>query len=331
VVYTGAVGDDDLAEQLKAANERDGLDEVYEVVTGEKTGACAVILTAGGHYQYVNQRLFCTFCSSIHCSSLVTTLRVAEKFTKSHLSSPKVAPLIESAKYFYIEGYFLTHGVESALELSSKVALAGKVCHITTFRSQLPIYTAQTFALNMSAPFIPQFFKAQLDQVLLHTDILLGTESDAEAYANAAGYPDPKDIPDIARRIALLDKSNKSRPRVVIFTQAAASTIVVSSNEPDQPKTFAVEKLTDDQIVDKNGAGDAFAGGVLAALVAGKDLGKAVLVGHALARASISQVSLLSHHYLKPVLTRTCHRSDHNILGQRSTSSSWVLVFSTRV
>jgi len=58
----------------------------------------------------------------------VTTLRVAEKFEKSHLSSPQVAPLIENAQYFYVEGYFLTHGVESALELSSKASTAGKVC-----------------------------------------------------------------------------------------------------------------------------------------------------------------------------------------------------------
>ena len=60
-------------------------------------------------------------------SSLVTTLRVAEKFEKSHLSSPEVAPLIKDAKFYYVEGYFLTHGVESALELSSKSSTAGKV------------------------------------------------------------------------------------------------------------------------------------------------------------------------------------------------------------
>lgn len=44
MVYTGAVGDDALAEQLKEANKREGLDQVYQ---GEKTGACAVVIT--GH------------------------------------------------------------------------------------------------------------------------------------------------------------------------------------------------------------------------------------------------------------------------------------------
>jgi hypothetical protein len=50
VVYTGCVGDDELAEQLKAANRREGLSEAYLVKKGEKTGACAVIIT--GHHRY---------------------------------------------------------------------------------------------------------------------------------------------------------------------------------------------------------------------------------------------------------------------------------------
>jgi len=47
VVYTGCVGDDELADQLRAANKQAGLREVYQVKAGEKTGACAVVLT--GH------------------------------------------------------------------------------------------------------------------------------------------------------------------------------------------------------------------------------------------------------------------------------------------
>ncbi|KAF9535612.1 Ribokinase-like protein [Crepidotus variabilis] len=254
VVYTGAVGDDAFAEQLKEANKREGLDEVYLVKKGEKTGACAVVLTG-------------------HNRSLVTTLRVAEKFEKSHLSSPQVAPLVEGAKFFYVEGYFLTHGTDTVLELSSNASTASK-----------------TFVLNVSAPFIAQFFKVQLDQVLNYTDILIGNESEAEAYATAAGFPDPKDLKDIARRIAALPKANPSKPRIVIFTQGADSTIVVTADKPDEPKTYPVHKLTDDQIVDTNGAGDAFAGGFIGAIVAGKSLDEAVVAGHKLGGACVQQV-----------------------------------------
>lgn len=63
--------------------------------------------------------------------SLVTTLRAAELYDKANLSSPEIAPLIEGAKVFYVEGFFLTHGSEIALELAKKASDAGKVSHET--------------------------------------------------------------------------------------------------------------------------------------------------------------------------------------------------------
>ena len=53
VVYTGCVGDDDLAEQLKAANKREGLTDVYLVKKGEKTGACTVVITGNERSVYL--------------------------------------------------------------------------------------------------------------------------------------------------------------------------------------------------------------------------------------------------------------------------------------
>lgn len=50
-MFTGCVGDDDLASQLKAANEREGLVDVCVVKPGEQTGACAVVIT--GQYRFV--------------------------------------------------------------------------------------------------------------------------------------------------------------------------------------------------------------------------------------------------------------------------------------
>ena len=48
-------------------------------------------------------------------------------FDKAHLSDPKVANLIKNAKFFYIGGFFLTHGVESATELAKAASGSGKV------------------------------------------------------------------------------------------------------------------------------------------------------------------------------------------------------------
>jgi len=254
VAFTGCVGDDQLAEQLRAANKREGLQEAYLVKPGEKTGACAVIITG-------------------HNRSLVTTLRVAEKFEKSHLSSPTVAPLIESAHIYYVEGFFLTHGTESVVYLSKQAAEAGKI-----------------FVLNLSAPFIPSFFQVQLQQVIPYVDYVLGNESEAEAWAEATGQPDKNNYAAIAKAIALLPKANPSRPRTVIITQGPRSTVVVSSAEPDQPKVFPVSSFKDEEIIDTNGAGDAFAGGFLGAIVSGKSLDEAVLVGHKMGAMCVGQV-----------------------------------------
>ena len=54
-------------------------------------------------------------------------MRAAEKFEFSHLQSDAVKPLIENAKFFYVEGYFLTHGTESVEYVAKKASEAGKV------------------------------------------------------------------------------------------------------------------------------------------------------------------------------------------------------------
>ncbi|KAH9969120.1 Ribokinase-like protein [Russula dissimulans] len=254
VVYTGCVGDDDLAEQLRAANKREGLAEAYLVKKGEQTGACAVVITG-------------------HNRSLVTTLQAAEKFEQEHLSTPAVARLIDGAKFFYVEGYFLTHGINSALEIAKKASNSGRV-----------------FVLNLSAPFIAQFFKPQLEKIFDYCDFVIGNESEAAAWASAAGLPDKDDIPTIAKSIATLPKSNPSRPRTVVITQGPSSTVVVTAADPDKPKSFPVDRLDDSKIVDTNGAGDAFAGGFLGALVSGKSVDEAVLAGHKLSAQGIQLV-----------------------------------------
>jgi adenosine kinase len=254
VVYTGCVGDDDLAEQLKAANKREGLQDIYYVKKGEKTGACAVVIT--GHHR-----------------SLVTTLRAAEKFDKAHLSSPEIADVLKSAKAYYMEGYFLTHGLESALELSQRASKESKV-----------------FVLNLSAPFIPQFFGAQLQQIMPYIDIVIANEAEAEAWANANGHPNPTDLPAVAKSIAILPKSNPSRQRIVVLTHGAEPTVLFNAATPDEPKVFKVHALKNEDIVDTNGAGDAFAGGFLGAYVSGKSLEECVEAGHKMGAMCVQEV-----------------------------------------
>ena len=264
MAYIGSVGDDDLRRTLESANSAEGVVSAYQVQPAPvRTGACAVIL-------------------SNHDRSLCTTLRAAEQFTPAHLSTPAVASLLDGAKILYIEGYFLTHGIESVLEVTKAASSKGK-----------------TVVLNLSAPFIPQFFKVQLDQVLPFVDVLIGNESEAAAYGEGAGMGDVG-LPQVAKALAASSKSNVSRPRLVIVTQGADSTLVASSEPSAQaanlkptdenPKVYPVPKLAADKIVDTNGAGDMFAGGFLGALALGKDLDEAIELGHKLGQMCCGQI-----------------------------------------
>ncbi|OCF34026.1 adenosine kinase [Kwoniella heveanensis BCC8398] len=264
VAYIGSVGEDDLKQTLLSANEAEGVQSAYQTQPAPaRTGACAVIL-------------------SNHDRSLCTTLRAAEMFTPDHLATPEISQLLNGAKYFYIEGFFLTHGIESALEVAKKASSSGK-----------------TVILNLSAPFIPQFFKVQLEELLPHVDILIGNESEAEAYREAAGMGDA-DLAQVASTLAAMPKSNASRPRLVVITQGADSTLVASSSasgaagnlktSDPNPKTYPVPALSADKIVDTNGAGDMFAGGFLGALALGKSLDECIEIGHKLGQQCCGQI-----------------------------------------
>lgn len=58
--------------------------------------------------------------------------------------------------------------------------------------------------------------------------------------------------------MAGVDKANKERKRVVIFTQGAEPVLVVSL---DGVTEVPVDRLPKENIVDTNAAGDAFVGG----------------------------------------------------------------------
>jgi adenosine kinase len=133
----------------------------------------------------------------------------------------------------------------------------------------------------------------QLEQVFPYCDIVIGNESEAAAWASAAGLPNKNDIPAIARSIATLPKSNASRPRTVIITQGPDSTILVTAADAEKPQIFPVNRLEEGQIVDTNGAGDAFAGGFLGALVSGRSVEEAILAGHKLGAMCVQLVSTL--------------------------------------
>lgn len=199
--------------------------------------------------------------------SLVANLSAANCFTHDHIKSETSKKIIEAAKVYYISGFFLTVSVDSILTVAKHSAEEGK-----------------TFCMNLSAPFLAEVFKDQMATCMPYTDIVFGNESEAETYGKANGYG--TDLQTIALKLAAQPKASGTRPRVVVFTQGADATIVACEGKVS---VYAVDPLPKEQLVDTNGAGDAFVGGFLSQLLQGKNYAECVRAGHWGARTIIQR------------------------------------------
>lgn len=237
--YMGCVGDDDYAQRLEKCAAADGVLVHYMKDTATPTGTCAALIKDGER-------------------ALVTNLDAANNFKPSHLETDEAKEIIASAKIYYIAGFFLTVSVESLLHVAEH-SLANK----------------KTFCLNLSAPFIVDFFGDQLGQALPYADFLFGNESEAAAFGKKHNLGE--DLKEVALKAAAMPKKDESRPRTVVFTQGSQSTLVACNGMVTE---YAVDPLSKELLVDTNGAGDAFVGGFLSQLVAGKDTEACVKAGH---------------------------------------------------
>jgi len=248
--FVGATGNgDEFGVQLEKSAQADGVNVQYYKTSKESTGTCAVLVKGG-------ERSLCANLAAANC------------YDKAHFDSAPIQELVKNAKIFYISGFFLTVSPPTIMAVGQHTDETGKI-----------------LCMNLSAPFIPQFFKDPLAEAMKHVDILFGNESEAAIYGEGAGYG--TDVATVALKIAALPKASGSRPRVVVFTQGSDPTIVACGGVITK---YDVPVLPKSALVDTNGAGDAFVGGFLAKLAGGCDIETCVSAGNYAAR-QIIQVS----------------------------------------
>eukprot|EP00622_Pseudochattonella_farcimen_P004570 FR739972.1.p1 GENE.FR739972.1~~FR739972.1.p1 ORF type:complete len:152 (+),score=18.62 FR739972.1:2-457(+) len=136
--------------------------------------------------------------------------------------------------------------------------------------------------MNLSAPFLVQFFQDQMAAALPYCDFVFANESEASTFGELKAWGD--DIGKIALKIAALPKASGTRPRVVVITQGPNPTFVACQGKI---MTFPVEPLPSELLLDTNGAGDAFVGGFVAYMIKGENLSECVRAGHWAARMVI--------------------------------------------
>lgn len=205
---------------------------------------------------------------------MLTHLAAANEYKIDHLQQPRIWSMVESTSTFYVGGYHLTVCPPAAMALAQHAAETNKV-----------------FMLSLSAGFIPQFFKEPLAEILPYCDYIFGNENEAATWAETQGQSGIS-MQDCAKLMAKLPKVNTKRPRIVIVTQGTDPTIVAVAEEGKEVeiKEYPVAAIDNSLINDTNGAGDAFAGGFCAGVVAGDSLETCISKGHWLARLGLQEL-----------------------------------------
>ncbi|KAI6227790.1 Adenosine kinase [Aphelenchoides fujianensis] len=238
-IFFGGVGNDEYGRILREKSTEAGVNVQYQVNETVKTGTCAALIKD-------------------HHRSLVADLAAANTFTIDHLLKPENQKLIKNAQFFAVSGFFITVCPDDILHVAEHAAAENKL-----------------FSLNLSAPFISLIFKDRLDKILPYVDLLFANEQEVEAYAQAHEW-DTKDVVEIAKRLATLEKVNKQRSRTVVLTQGPDPVVVIKDGKVEE---FPVPPLDPAKVLDTNGAGDAFCGGFFAQMIRGKSTAECVKCG----------------------------------------------------
>ncbi|XP_062512859.1 uncharacterized protein LOC134188704 [Corticium candelabrum] len=237
--YTGCIGNDVFGRKLSERATSDGVTVNYMIDQDTATGTCAVLITGKDR-------------------SLVANLSAANCYKKEHIIQTSNWAFVERAQVIYIAGFFLTVSTDTILEVGQHCAVKQK-----------------TFCMNLSAPFLCEFFKEQMMEALPYVDILFGNETEAATFSRIHEFK-TEDISDIAVKISALPKASSHCSRTVVITQGKDPVIVAQDGQINK---FPIVPLDSDSILDTNGAGDAFAGGFLSQLVQGKPIPECVRCG----------------------------------------------------
>lgn len=248
-IFTGCIGDDKFGELLSKKASDDGVIGNFAISKGDPTGTCAVCLSDQG-----KNRSLCAFMGA------------SQKFTDQHLKD-HWQDLVAETDLIYMSGFLIAVNPASFHLLGD---------HIARQPSEKKL-----FCLNLSAPFVSQVFGDEIDKVIKYVDILFANDEEVKAFSELKKF-NTTDVTEIAKKIASEPKTRRQVNRIVVVTQGDKDIIVAEKNSTNvDPKisTYTVGYIPDKEIVDTNGAGDAFAAGFLSQISIGEPLEAAVNMG----------------------------------------------------
>lgn len=247
VGFLGSVGDDKEGETYQTLLEKENIVPIFETIPNKLTGICLVA---------------CNNRDRAHITDLGASTSISQDFVERKWSEFKDVSLI------YTELFIIQDKKEVALQLA-----------------ELGSQDDKKYGFNLPATFFLEKFTSDIKDLVSYADIIFSNEVEAKFFCEVTDQDlSVSSIEAYAKCIAKMQKKNENKNRVVVVTSGPNDAWVCEYNFKERKfeDSFGVpvKDISEEKIIDTNGAGDAFAGGFLSRYMKGKSLKSCMKAGH---------------------------------------------------
>jgi len=146
VVFVGGIGKDQAAEKLRNIVKKSGVKANFVEIESHPTGACVALVLDT-------------------CRCLCADIGAANICEPHHIFNVEMMPVLEACKYIYVEGYFITHSFDTALQLAKFAKEHKKI-----------------LIFNLCGSYVCETHPNELAEIIPYVDILFGYEEEYKTF-----------------------------------------------------------------------------------------------------------------------------------------------------
>lgn len=241
----GSVSNDNYGICYKKILESESILPLFEILEGF-TAKCATIC-------YLRERC--------HLTDLGVSSSISDLFIEKNWD------LLANIELLYTELYILSHKKATLLKLAN-----------------LCLNEKKIFGFNLPSLGFLDAFKSDIIEMIGYADIIFANLEEAKHFVHNVLNQSFDDVRDLAKIMSSQTKVNKNKKRTVVVT-CGPDPLYVAIYDPitdtvEFQESFSPFTVSNDLIIDTNGAGDSFAGGFLAQYVQGNDIETCVKSGN---------------------------------------------------
>ena len=249
ITMMGCAGDDLYRQKVLNALQELNVNALFETLPNEKTSRCGVGI-------YKKERFLIT--------QLRASKKLSEEFVRQNLD------FILSNESIIIEGYMLPNKLDICRMLTNYFNRENKF-----------------IILTLSAMFIVQYHSEKIIEIGNKSNMIIGNIKEAEILSGVKEGGETKEI------FESLFRKLEPRNRLLVITAGSSGAYCAKydykRNHIDYIYQYFANKISNDEIVDLNGAGDAFTGGFLSEYLKGSSINDCCRIG-------TESASVILHH-----------------------------------